>query len=138
MKSTLNTSKSRHMLGFSSVTNHGILSTEVYERILSSLPPKTLQKLDSLEDWSSVTKEFVEEIFQESRGVYVLGSSCLKVICYIKKVWIALLDKLDELSGVSSHELAFAKKVRENLESLPDDEHYTAFYVGETTQTFHE
>ena len=87
MKSTLNTSKSRHMLGFSSVTNHGILSTEVYERILSSLPPKTLQKLDSLEDWSSVTKEFVEEIFQESRGVYVLGSSCLKVICYIKKVW---------------------------------------------------
>ena len=50
----------------------------------------------------------------------------------------ALLDKLDELSGVSSHVLAFAKKVRENLESLPDDEHYTAFYVGETTQTFLE
>jgi hypothetical protein len=128
MESIVNSLKSRHMLGFNSVTNHSRLSTEYYVRILSCFPPKTLEKLDLVEDWSSVTKEFVEEIFQECLGVYegykgVRGSLYLKVICLIKKVWIALLDNLEELSGVASHVVAFAKKVRENLESLRDDEY---------------
>jgi hypothetical protein len=129
------------MLGIDSVTNHGRPSTEDYMRILSCFPPKTLEKLDLVEDWSGVTKEFVEKIFQEYLAVYaeykdVRGSSYLKVICLIKKVWIALLNNLKELSGVASHVLAFAKKVRENLESLRDDEDYAAFYVGETMQIF--
>jgi hypothetical protein len=106
----------------------GIQLRDQSVRILSCFPPKTLEKLDLVEDWSSVTKEFVEEIFQECLGVYegykgVRGSLYLKVICLIKKVWIALLDNLEELSGVASHVVAFAKKVQENLESLRDDEY---------------
>jgi hypothetical protein len=64
MESLFHTSKSRHMLGFDSVTNHGNLCTKDNVQILSCFPPKTLEKLD-LKDWSDVTKEFVEEIFHE-------------------------------------------------------------------------
>ena len=60
----------------------------------------------------------------------------MKVIGLIKKEWLTLLDKLDELSGVDSHVLAFAKKVQENLKTLDEAEYYVAFYVGETIQLF--
>ena len=80
-----------------------------------------------MRDWCDVTKEFMEEIFQECLGVYVeyssvRGSSYMKVIGLIKKEWLTLLDKLDELSGVDSHVLAFAKKVQENLKTLDEAE----------------
>jgi hypothetical protein len=141
MESLFHTLKSRHMLGFDSVTHHGRLCTEDYVRILSRFPPKTLEKLDHVKDWTHVTKEFVEGIFCECLEVYaeykdVHGSSYLMIICLIKKKWIDLLDKLDELSGVDSHVRVFAKKVRENLKNLRKDEYYMAFYVGETIQIF--
>jgi hypothetical protein len=141
MESILHTSKSRHMLGFNSVTNHGKLRTEDYLQILSCFPPKTLEKLDRVRDWTGVTKEFVEEIFCECLEVYVeykdvRGRSYLKIICLIKEEWINLFNKLNEFSGVDSHVRDFAEKVQENLKTLSKDEYYVAFYVGETIQTF--
>jgi hypothetical protein len=92
-------------------------------------------------DWTDVTKEVLEDIFCECDEVYteykdVCGSSYLKIICLIKEEWIDLLDKLNELSGIDSHVWYFAKKVRENLKSLSEEECYVSFYVGETCQKF--
>ncbi len=141
LHSLLCSSKSRHMRGFDSVTNHSNLRTEDYVRILSSFPPKTLEKLDHVRDWSDITEEFVEEVFRECLEVYAEYSSVrvslyLKIICLMKEEWIELLDNLNELSGVDSHVLAFAKKVRENLKTLGKYDYSVAFYVGETIQIF--
>ncbi len=96
-----------------------------------------------MEDWSNATKKFVEEIFQESIGVYdedsgLPGCAYLKIICRMKKELFVLLDNLKKLSGVDGKVLAFVKSLCENLDSLEDAEYYMAIYVRETMQHFSE
>ena len=54
----------------------------------------------------------------------------------MKVDWIDLLDNLYQLSGIERSVWDFAKKLRENLKSLRQEEFYVVFYVGETSQTF--
>lgn len=143
VQTVFDTTTSRHLLGFDSVTKHEKLDTKDYLLILSCLPPKFLHMFEELKDWSNVTKDFVEAIYQMCQRLYkrfadVHGCSYMKAICYMKKEWVVFLNVFDQLDDVDKSVNDFVVKLRENLKNLCDDDYYTAFYVGETITLFHE